>query len=229
MSNLQNQLADVLQRLMDHPITKPFHYPVPTGEDAPANYFEIIKNPIDLGTIKERLQQNKYQTFDDFYADVDLVWKNAELYNEPETAVYFISTESRRVFNAICRKENLFVISSWCNEVYRLKKKLSDVIQSAPNKIKQHVNNLQNQKQPKQNNTLFTENEMINFVKASKMLPNEECQSDMIRIIDEHQPEIDTGLQTMNIDITNLSLQTMHALHDYMKSTLEHAGLKYPE
>ena len=202
---------------------------MPTGEDAPANYFEIIKNPIDLGTIKQKVEDKKYSSFKEFFTDVELVWKNAETYNEPGSPISVLASESRRIFLSLCRKDNLFTLSSWCNETYSLKKKLSDVIQSAPNKIKQHLNNQLNQKQNKQNNTLFTENEMVNFIKAYQMLPNEECQRDMIKIINEHQPEIDTGLQTLDVDITNFSLPTMHALRDYMKSTLEHSGLKYPE
>lgn len=228
--DLKKLLESILEKLMAHPITTPFQTPVPAGEDAPANYFEIIKHPIDLGTIKKKLEENQYDDFQAFYSDVDLVWKNAETYNEPGIGISVLAAESRRIFSALCRKENLFLLSTWCNETYRLKKKLSEVIQSAPNKIKQFVNNQQNQKQNKQtNNTLFTESEMVNFVKASQMLPNEDCQRDMIRIITDHQPEIDNGRETMNIDITNLSLPTMHALQDYMKSTLEHAGLKYPE
>ncbi|EAX96965.1 Bromodomain containing protein [Trichomonas vaginalis G3] len=226
---LHKCLTDILEKLMSHPATRTFHTPVPTGEEAPANYFEIIKNPIDLGTIKQKLEENKYEGFKDFHTDVELVWKNAETYNEPGTTVSILAAEGRKVFAALCRKENMFLLCTWCNEAYRLKKKLSEVIQSAPNKIKQYINNQSNQKQNKQNNTLFTETEMVNFVKASKMLPSEDCQRDMLKIINEHQPEIDTGLETLDVDITNFSLPTMHALQDYMRSTLEHAGLKYPE
>ena len=42
-------------------------------------YYEIIKNPRDLSTIKEQL--NKYETVEECLADLRLVWANCRLFN----------------------------------------------------------------------------------------------------------------------------------------------------
>ena len=42
-------------------------------------YYEIIKNPRDLSTIKDQL--NKYDTVEECLADLRLVWSNCRLFN----------------------------------------------------------------------------------------------------------------------------------------------------
>lgn len=45
------------------------------------DYPQKIKQPMDLGTIQLKLKQDKYALFEDFQADVRLVWKNCMIYN----------------------------------------------------------------------------------------------------------------------------------------------------
>lgn len=42
-------------------------------------YYEIIKNPVDLSTIKDQL--SKYETVEDCLSDVRLIWENCRLFN----------------------------------------------------------------------------------------------------------------------------------------------------
>ena len=41
------------------------------------NYNEIVKQPMDLGTIQSKLANNEYENADDFEKDVRLVFKTA--------------------------------------------------------------------------------------------------------------------------------------------------------
>lgn len=45
------------------------------------DYLDVIKRPMDLGTVKRNLEQKVYRTFEQFAADVNLVWSNAMKYN----------------------------------------------------------------------------------------------------------------------------------------------------
>ena len=46
-----------------------------------ADYFDIIKNPMDLGTVKKNLKANKYKFVEEFLADIELIWDNCKAYN----------------------------------------------------------------------------------------------------------------------------------------------------
>jgi hypothetical protein len=48
----------------------------------------IVKNPMDLGTIHGKLGAGSYKSFSAFEADVQLIWDNAKLFNNPDSDVY---------------------------------------------------------------------------------------------------------------------------------------------
>ncbi|KAI8969102.1 Bromodomain-containing protein [Mycotypha africana] len=47
------------------------------------DYFDIIKRPMDLGTVEKKLSAGKYVTMDQFKEDIELVFDNCYLYNNP--------------------------------------------------------------------------------------------------------------------------------------------------
>jgi len=51
------------------------------------DYFDIITEPMDFGTIKEKLSQHKYLNMSHFLRDVELVFKNCILYNGEQSPV----------------------------------------------------------------------------------------------------------------------------------------------
>jgi len=52
-----------------------------------ADYFDIIQNPMDFGTIKEKLSHHKYLNMQHFLQDVELVFSNCILYNGENSQV----------------------------------------------------------------------------------------------------------------------------------------------
>ncbi len=46
------------------------------------DYPMIIKKPMDLGTVKKNLNNNVYETVEDFLRDIDLIWTNCKTYNK---------------------------------------------------------------------------------------------------------------------------------------------------
>lgn len=45
------------------------------------DYFDIIKNPMDLGSVKKNLNGNKYKFIEDCLGDIQLIWDNCKMYN----------------------------------------------------------------------------------------------------------------------------------------------------
>ena len=45
------------------------------------DYPQIIKNPMDLGTVKSQLLAGKYKTYVEVFNDIQLIWDNCKLYN----------------------------------------------------------------------------------------------------------------------------------------------------
>lgn len=66
----------------------PFLVPVDPVKLNIPDYFDIIKQPMDLGTIKKQLAANEIRSREEFVEKVRLVFDNAVLYNKPYDEVY---------------------------------------------------------------------------------------------------------------------------------------------
>mmetsp|Transcript_7873 Transcript_7873/g.15234 ORF Transcript_7873/g.15234 Transcript_7873/m.15234 type:complete len:404 (+) Transcript_7873:8004-9215(+) len=75
-----------------------FHEPVDPIKLNIPDYFEIVKNPMDLGTIKKKLNNNAYESLDRFIGDVEQVFTNCRLYNPPESDVMFMCNQVAAAF-----------------------------------------------------------------------------------------------------------------------------------
>lgn len=52
------------------------------------DYFDIIKQPMDLGTIQKNVENHVITTKEEFATAINLVFDNAVLYNKPGDDVY---------------------------------------------------------------------------------------------------------------------------------------------
>ncbi|KAF1778581.1 WHIM2 domain [Phytophthora cactorum] len=68
----------------------PFNAPVDTSLKGLEDYAQTVKNPMDLGTIKKKIDSGGYEGpdgYENFAEDIRLVWDNAVLYNGEESDV----------------------------------------------------------------------------------------------------------------------------------------------
>nr|XP_057905325.1 CREB binding protein b isoform X2 [Doryrhamphus excisus] len=96
---LRQALMPTLEALYrQDPESLPFRQPVdPLLLDIP-DYFDIVKNPIDLSTIKRKLDTGQYQEPWQYVDDVWLMFNNAWLYNRKTSRVYKNCTKLAEVF-----------------------------------------------------------------------------------------------------------------------------------
>lgn len=71
----------LLEKLMKHKHGWVFNAPVDAKALGLLDYFTIIKHPMDLGTVKSRLNKNWYKSPKEFAEDVRLTFHNAMTYN----------------------------------------------------------------------------------------------------------------------------------------------------
>ncbi|XP_058465400.1 transcription initiation factor TFIID subunit 1 isoform X2 [Malaya genurostris] len=82
---LSSILEQLLNELRDMPDVTPFMFPVNAKQVA--DYHKIIQRPMDLQTIRERIRQKKYQTRDEFIADINQIVENSSLYNGAKSSL----------------------------------------------------------------------------------------------------------------------------------------------
>jgi hypothetical protein len=72
----------VLKALLAHKHSWPFNKPVdPVALNVPS-YYNVIKSPMDFGTINERLEKFYYKKAEDCVVDIKTVFTNCYIYNK---------------------------------------------------------------------------------------------------------------------------------------------------
>eukprot|EP00536_Pseudo-nitzschia_multiseries_P016034 jgi/Psemu1/247266/estExt_Genewise1.C_10040019 len=97
-AKLKTSCLDVLKVLQAHQHGWVFNSPVDPVELGLPDYFEVIKQPMDLGTIRKKLENGCYHSLDDFHNHVQITFDNAMLYNPEGSVVYNMAHEMKTKF-----------------------------------------------------------------------------------------------------------------------------------
>ena len=88
----------LLNELMKHQCAWPFLKPV--DPLAVPGYYDVIKDVIDLGTIKKRLEANQYDDIEEFESEVKRVWGNCYKFNQdPNADIYKMAKTLEDIFD----------------------------------------------------------------------------------------------------------------------------------
>uniref|UniRef100_A0AAQ4NNR0 Protein polybromo-1 n=1 Tax=Gasterosteus aculeatus aculeatus TaxID=481459 RepID=A0AAQ4NNR0_GASAC len=107
--NLKELFEQLLEALVSHAdpsgrLISELFQKLPSKVHYP-DYYAIIKEPIDLRTIAQRIQIGYYKSVNAMAKDIDLMAKNAKTYNEPGSQVFKDANTIKKVF--IQRKTEL--------------------------------------------------------------------------------------------------------------------------
>ncbi|KAJ3692556.1 hypothetical protein LUZ60_011651 [Juncus effusus] len=95
MQDLMRQFGSILRQITTHKWAWPFMKPVDVKALSLHDYYDIVKNPMDIGTIQNRMEGKeetyKYKNVREIYSDLRLVFKNAMSYNEPTHDVHVMA------------------------------------------------------------------------------------------------------------------------------------------
>ncbi|KAF8406139.1 hypothetical protein HHK36_008219 [Tetracentron sinense] len=92
-SSAMKRCRQILTKVMKHKHGWIFNVPVDVVDMGLHDYNQIIKHPMDLGTVKLKLDKNLYRSLDDFASDVRLTFNNALIYNPKGHDVYVMAEQ----------------------------------------------------------------------------------------------------------------------------------------
>ena len=102
----------ILEKLTSQQYSYFFTQPVDPIRDGVPTYFDVIKEPMDFGTIRQRLDAGHYKNAEGFERDVQLVFNNVYTFNPPVTLVY----QTAKSLEKIWRKD-------WLGESHAVKRR----------------------------------------------------------------------------------------------------------
>ena len=88
-----------IQKLMANKHGEPFLRPVDPVRDEAPDYFDVIKEPMDLHSVANKLQSGQYRDRFQFKEDVELIFRNAKTYTpDPKTWIYYEASRAESAF-----------------------------------------------------------------------------------------------------------------------------------
>ncbi|XP_052737200.1 bromodomain-containing protein 3-like isoform X2 [Bicyclus anynana] len=105
-NQLQFLQKNVIKAVWKHRFAWPFHQPVDAKKLNLPDYHKIIKKPMDLGTIKKRLESNYYYSAQECIQDFNTMFTNCYVYNKPgEDVVVMAQTLEKLFLNRIAQMD----------------------------------------------------------------------------------------------------------------------------
>ncbi|KAJ1613256.1 bromo domain-containing protein [Cryptosporidium canis] len=101
-SSTRRKVSILLETLRKDPNFELFIHPIDPVRDGCLDYFEVIKTPMDLMTVSNKLLNDQYKNINEMYQDVVLIFSNCREYNTSPLCSHIIE---------LCnRSENRFLV-----------------------------------------------------------------------------------------------------------------------
>lgn len=233
---MKENLGKAMNDLLNHPITSKYRKLNGGGKGKGKLSMMMFSTQrvqevtLDLETVKQRLDEGKYESYEQWRSDIDKVFASAlpaHLDDKPNQkefrkgAVQYIIEERLKNIKGLD-------MNNWATQIVELRKKIQRLMDEPPIYVQKLIPTLCNIKAINEMHVL-TEHEIDCFIQASEKLYSETHHRNMINIIHDEEPNIEIKKDDVILDINRLRLTTVYKLIDYMKASLEQQGDKYPE
>jgi bromodomain-containing factor 1 len=98
LSEPLQECLEILHFFQNHRDAEAFLQPVDWKLYGLNDYPEIIKHPMDLSTVEQKLLSNTYKDPNAFIKDMRLIWDNCMTYNRPDSDVYLMADKLKKLF-----------------------------------------------------------------------------------------------------------------------------------
>ncbi|KAL3138978.1 hypothetical protein ABBQ32_005786 [Trebouxia sp. C0010 RCD-2024] len=108
-SNAIQRCLEVMEQLLEEEDAEPFAEPVDASALGLHDYHQVIRRPMDLGTIKKSLMADEgaYSTSAEVLKDVQQVWANCRTYNDEDDPIIDMCDNMERFFYQAWKEASL--------------------------------------------------------------------------------------------------------------------------
>lgn len=226
----RKKCIDIMDKLFENKTALMFSKPIdPEKENSPI-YKDVVKTPIDLGTIRNRLLNNQYRSVADWKSDVNLVWSNSMSVYENHSILYYIAKHLKDEF----RKLTLYFSDSpstdWDSYLQALYQEANSIIKtiittpgnSALPSIQPFTNSHQKNKNSAERRSRapaehkdscsFSRDELMKLTHDINSLEDEDKLNQITDMLLENEPNIKDNGEEIEVDLTTLKNPTLHKL-----------------
>jgi hypothetical protein len=128
----RRKCLELTNRMLRMDLCRLFREKVDPVRDGAPGYNDIVKTPMDLGTVKKLLSANEFKHITEWARAVNLIWSNAMVYNSEGTLIHLIAQEMeawfRRKFENLPRNKD----EEWMLQLRKSSRRMLDLSQHPP-------------------------------------------------------------------------------------------------
>jgi len=94
----KKNLIKIIQSILNDPQSYEFSFPVDFKKYNILDYPLIIKYPSDLNTVKNKLNENKYNSIQECLNDIQLIWDDCKTFNPPQSEFVKMANHCEKLF-----------------------------------------------------------------------------------------------------------------------------------
>jgi hypothetical protein len=98
------KMAKLITYLISRQDSVPFREPVDWKGLELFDYPKIVKKPMDLGTVKRKMERGQYETIEECAVDIRLIWTNCKTYNADGSDFYLLAESFSKRFEERYKK-----------------------------------------------------------------------------------------------------------------------------
>ena len=114
---VMRKMGKLINYVMAKPDSGPFREPVDWKNLDLYDYPKIVKKPMDLGTVKRKLERGQYSSANECAMDIRLIWTNCKTYNADGSDFYLLAESFSKRFED--RYKKIEVDNSFPNYVLK--------------------------------------------------------------------------------------------------------------
>lgn len=212
----QKLLQNIMFQINNHPISHAFYHPLSANSS------------LDLKVVSNRIQQNSYKSISEFLSDIDTICTNAKLHIA-QNRHYVVSADlfKKLVYKEIHHHAGIKNYHDWCNEVYRIRQKMQNLIYSPPIMPNDKFSTGIDPARPIEPQ-LPSESTLKKLVDLSTRTLSQNDTENVLQIIRHYQPSISIK-DGLSVDVRKLSSPTINALINYMEKKIMNRAPPMPE
>ena len=205
------KMLSITNEFLKDPIAVYFTDPISQDDEFAAEYFDIIKHPMDLKTLKRNLMDNRYSSINEWAKDFNLIFENAITYNGEGN---LISGSARYLQKKFSKKFNDLIYQNsqvFEAKLIELRNKLAILLSSPPanSKMKGAPQNIDIPVTPYTNEKLKALMNQLNSVTNEKIL---------IKIKEILEISGSDSQNTINVNLSRLGRGKLQKLENLLNS-----------
>lgn len=216
----RDRVLAVMNELESFQISRMFAQPVDPERDNLVDYYKIVKTPMDLGTIRKKIEEDQYQSVAQWKEDVELVWSNSLLVHGKTSILGSITLELQNKFKKLVQHLTDNPDNDWMTKLCALRDELNG-FSKKPSKSSSKKDSKpasrtssQNKVSPKKqtSNPGFTKNDILKLTSRINNLKDEDKIRAIFKIIESNEPSLKSEGHILGLDVGNLKPATITEL-----------------